>query len=368
MSDALLMYASPEASADLFHAVPAGITDKLLYAEVGGRRAAMVSVLDADRVRAHGVEALDPSTLGSDELVGRGLSRAEAEVELALRACRALGVARALVPPDFPLAVADHLRGGGVELVVDATTFADRRRAKTPGQIEGIRRAQKAADIAMGVAAGLIHALEDGLTSEQVRAAMKRACDEHGCDLPEEVVVSHGAQSASAHDSGSGEILRGEAVVVDIWPRDRVSRCFADMTRTFVAGGGEPTAELAEFWRLCKASLDLVLPEIGPGGDCKALYARSCEPFHAAGQPTQLSKAPGTVLDRGFFHSLGHGVGLELHEGPILGRGDDVLRPGDVVSVEPGCYLPGVAGCRLEDLVLITEDGCENLTDFPYDL
>jgi Xaa-Pro aminopeptidase len=140
------------------------------------------------------------------------------------------------------------------------------------------------------------------------------------------------------------------------------------MTRTFVAGGGEPGPELAEFWRLCKASLDLVLPRIGPGVDCRELYALSCEPFHAAGQPTQLSKEPGTVLDRGYFHSLGHGVGLELHEGPVLGRSTDVLRPGDVVSVEPGCYLPGVAGCRLEDHVVITEDGAENLTDFPYEL
>jgi Xaa-Pro aminopeptidase len=74
------------------------------------------------------------------------------------------------------------------------------------------------------------------------------------------------------------------------------------------------------------------------------------------------------VLEEGFFHSLGHGVGLEVHEAPTLGRGADQLVAGDVVALEPGCYRPGFGGCRLEDLVLVTEDGAQVLTDFPYDL
>lgn len=364
----VLLYGSPEQDFDLFHAVPAGITDAFLYAEAGGRRVAVVSILDAANARATGVEVLDPTALGRDELFAQGLSVEAIELETCLRACRELGVGAAGVPFGFPLAVADHLRAGGLELRVDDALFVARRRVKSADELAGMRRAQVAADAAMGVAAALVHALEDGLTSEQVRAAMKAACDERGCDLPDDVIVSHGAQAAVGHESGHGPIGRGEPVVVDIWPRDRASRCWADMTRTFVAGGGEPPEELARYWRLCRESLDAVYPRIRPGVNGRDLFAASSEPFQAAGQPTQLSKRPGEVLEDGYFHALGHGVGLEVHERPSLGRVGDDLVAGDVIAIEPGCYRRGFGGCRLEDLVLVTADGCETLTDFPYDL
>ena len=220
----------------------------------------------------------------------------------------------------------------------------------------------------MGVARSLIHELRPGLTSEEVRAAMQAVAEEHGCELPDEVIVSHGAQSAIGHDSGFGEIGAGEPVVVDIWPRDKASRCWADMTRTFVAGGGEPPEELAEYWRLTRDSLERVYADLRAGANGRKLFERSAEPYIEAGKPTQLTKEPGTVLEDGYFHGLGHGVGLEVHERPYMGRMGDDLVAGDVVTVEPGCYRRGFGGCRLEDLVLVTEDGYEVLTDFPYDL
>jgi Xaa-Pro aminopeptidase len=348
--------------------VPLGIGDPFLYLEDGDRRVATVSVLEADKVSELGIEVIDPATLGSDELIASGTDRLSLEAEICVRACRELGITAADVPPEFPLFVADALRGAGVELRVDVAVFIQRRRRKTGTQLEGIRRAQKAADAAMGVAASLIRELREGLTSEDVRAAMAAVTEEHGCELPDGVIVSHGAQSALGHEAGYGEILRGEPVVVDIWPRDKASRCYADMTRTFVAGGGEPPEELAEYWRLTRDSLDRVYAEVGPGANGRTLFERSSEPYIEAGKPTQLTKQPGQVLEDGYFHGLGHGVGLEVHERPSLGRLGDDLVPGDVITLEPGCYRRGFGGCRLEDLVLITEDGYETLTDFPYDL
>jgi len=362
----VVIHAAPETSADLFHAIPAGIVDPFTYIESNGRRAATVSVLDADKVSALGIEILDIYELGRDELLEQGLSREDVDTEIALRACRALGVERALVPPTFPVAVADHLRAGGIELVPDAEHFVERRRLKTGVQLEGIRRAQKAADAAMAVAADLIRA--GGTTAEAVRAAMQGVCEEHGCELPDDVIVAPGAQGATGHESGSGDIPTGEPVVVDIWPRDKASRCWADMTRTFVAGGAQPPEEIARYWELTRESLRRIYPMVRAGADCQAIYATSCEPYHEAGLPTQLNKPAGKQLHEGYFHGLGHGVGLEIHERPGLGRSPDTLRAGDVITLEPGCYRQGFGGVRLEDLVVVTEDGCETLTEFPYDL
>ena len=93
-----------------------------------------------------------------------------------------------------------------------------------------------------------------------------------------------------------------------------------------------------------------------------------CEVFEEHGFQTLLSKQPGEVLKDGFYHSLGHGVGLEVHEQPTLGRGPGELVAGDVIAVEPGLYRNGYGGCRLEDIVLVTENGAEVLTEYPYDL
>ncbi len=364
----VLIFGAPDTSADLFHEVPLGIGDPFLYLENDGRRAATVSVLEADKVSALGLEVIDPATMGSDELIAEGWDWLRIEAEVSLRAARSLGIESASVPPEFPLFVADHLRANGIELTVDGDLFVARRRFKTPAELEGIRRALKAADAAMGVAAAMIRELRPGLTSEEVRSAMQAVAEEHGCVLGDDAIVSHGPQSASGHESGYGEILAGEPVVVDIWPRDKASRCWADLPRTFVAGGGEPPAELAEYWRLTRDSLERVYAELGPGVNGRRLYERSCEPYIEAGKPTQLTKRPGEVLEDGYFHGLGHGVGLEVHERPNLGRVGDDLLAGDVVTVEPGCYRRGFGGCRLEDLVVVTEDGYEVLTNFPYDL
>ena len=291
------------------------------------------------------------------------------EAEICLRAVQALGITAATVPPEFPLFVADHLRANGIELTVDDDEFVRRRRVKNEFELEGIRRAQKAADAAMGVARSLIRELRPGLTSEEVRAAMQadvrgarlRAA-RRGDRLPRRAVRRSGTSPASARS------LAGEPVVVDIWPKDKASRCWADMTRTFVAGGGEPPEELAEYWRLTRDSLERVYADLRAGANGRKLFERSAEPYIEAGKPTQLTKEPNTVLEDGYFHGLGHGVGLEVHERPYMGRMGDDLVAGDVVTVEPGCYRRGFGGCRLEDLVLVTEDGYEVLTDFPYDL
>jgi len=371
MARALLMFADSERSMDLFHAVPRAIIDPFLYAETGRRRIAVIGHVDHEPLREAdpSIELVDPLDLGRRALLESGLDPTSTDVEVAARAVARLGIDRATVSWDFPVAIADRLRAGGVELTVDHRAFERRRRIKTPSQLAGIRRAQRAADLAMGEAARLVRESRPGLTAEEVRSAMQVVCEEHDTVLPDDVIVAVNGQAANGHDAGSGPIAPGDVVLIDIWPRDRPSRCWADMTRTFVAGGATPPGELAEYWRLSRQALDAVTARIRPGVNGRELHGIAAGVFESAGQPTLRTVEDGAPLpDAGFLHSLGHGVGLDVHEAPAIGLAGDDLVAGDVIALEPGCYRRGFGGVRLEDLVLVTEDGAELLTAFPYEL
>jgi Xaa-Pro aminopeptidase len=373
----ILIYGDTVRSPALRHEVPLTVPDAFLYAERGEVRTVYVGSLEIARVRElDGIEAHPYEELGYDELISSGLHREEIYKPLVANACRALGVTSAAVPPTFPLELADHLRGEGVELTPQRELFAARRRVKSGVELEGIRRAQRACEAAMDAVRELLRSatgngsgLEvDGkpLTSERLKLRIGEVFNEHGM-LADEFIVSHGAQSAVGHEMGSGQIRAGEPIVVDLWPRDRETACFADMTRTYVVG--DPPRELVDYQLLCLRALDDAIGAIRPGVPGRDLFLGTCELFQEAGYKTWLSKEPGEVLEEGFIHGLGHGVGLEVHEEPGMGMASrDPFVAGDVVTVEPGLYRPGFGGCRLEDLVLVTESGAENLTDYPYDL
>jgi Xaa-Pro aminopeptidase len=378
--DGLLIHADTVRSAALRHEVPLGIIDEFTYLELDGRRVVVVSSLESDRVAeaAPDIEVIDPHELGWDELIAQGLNWDQGSVELALRACRRFDLTRVRVPGSTGVALVDRLREDGIEVVVDDAEFERRRRAKNELEVAGVRRAQAAATGAMGVAAGLLrdsydrdgvlYHRGDVLTAEAVRAAMREHAAAQGCPMPGDVIVAAGAAGASGHDPGSGPLAAGSPIIIDIWPQDEPSSCWADMTRTFVAGSA-PADDVVAMHRLCLEALENVKAAARPGVTGNDLYAIACDVFEAAGHPTQRTKPEGETLRDGFYHSLGHGVGLEVHEYPSLGRsGSEPLIPGDVIAVEPGTYRHGYGGVRLEDLLLITADGCEVLADFPYDL
>lgn len=377
MPDVLLAgdtYRVPE----LRHEIPLGVPDPFLYLERDGQRHVFVSSMEAGRIRELGlaVEVHPLEEVGLDDLIAAGVGVHEVGLETAVRACRLVGLTNAVVPLGFPAGHLDRLRADGAELVVDQELFDRRRRVKTKEQLAGIRRAQRAAEAAMAAIVDMLRRAENGdgvlwleggpLTVERVKAGASQVFASHGCTA-EDFVVAPGAQGAVGHEMGHGPIRFGETLVVDLWPRDEVSGCHADMTRTFVVGAAAD--EAVEQHRLAREALELATSMLGPGVECRSLFAAVCDLFEGAGYPTQRTKEPGEVLRDGFFHALGHGIGLEVHESPAMGRiAGDSFVAGDVVALEPGLYRSGVGGVRLEDILLVTDDGCEVLTDFPYDL
>ena len=373
----ILIYGDTVRSPELRHEVPVAIPDEFLYAEKGDRRAVIIHSLEIPRVREEAplLEIIPVEQLGADELYAEGKQGWEVDLELAIRACRELGIETATVPATFPTGHADHLRAHGIEVVIDRDLFNNRRRSKNETELRGIRNAQRACEAALDAARDLLRRSEangaglevDGepLTCERIKRVIEEIFADHAVEGGD-MIVSHGPQTAVGHDTGSGQIGPNEPIVFDLYPKDKATGCYADMTRTYVVG--EPSDELQEWYRLVKEALDSSTAGVKPGVNGRTLFEQVCNHFHEAGYKTQLHKEPGEVLEDGFFHGLGHGVGLEVHELPAMSRTGHDLVPGDVITIEPGLYRSGYGGLRLEDLVLVTKDGYEVITDYPYDL
>jgi Xaa-Pro aminopeptidase len=239
-----------------------------------------------------------------------------------------------------------------VELVAAGDSVESLRAVKEPGEIERIVAATAVAD------AALRQVIEQGLvgrTEIEVATALERAMRDLGAKRPSfDSIVAVGPHGALPHAQPRDvEIPAGELVVID-WGAELDGYC-SDCTRTLATGELSNTAR--EIYELVLeaqlAGLEAVRAGVG-GRDADAAARRVID---AAGHGEH------------FGHGLGHGVGMEIHEGPRLSqRSDAVLEAGNVVTVEPGVYLPGRFGVRIEDLVVVTETGCDILTSVPKDL
>jgi Xaa-Pro aminopeptidase len=239
----------------------------------------------------------------------------------------------------------------GVEMVPAGGRVEELRRVKDEGELALIEEAAELADEALRWSA------EQGLagrTERSVARAFEAKVRELGGDPSFPAIVAAGPNGALPHaEPGEREIGKAELVVFDMGAA--IDGYCSDGTRTFATGDpGEEAIEVYEVVREAQqASLDAI--QAGVKGEDVDVVARKV--IDAAGHG-----------DR-FGHGLGHGVGLELHEAPRLSlRSDDVLAPGEVVTVEPGIYLPGKLGVRIEDLVVVTENGVRNLSSLPKDL
>jgi Xaa-Pro aminopeptidase len=239
-----------------------------------------------------------------------------------------------------------------VELVAAGDPVESLRAVKEPGEIERIRAASEIADAAFRqlLEAGLV-----GRTEVEVADALARAMREGGArGVSFDAIVAAGAHGALPHAQPRDVAIGpGELVVID-WGAELDGYC-SDCTRTLATGDpGEPAREAYELVR------DAQLAGV--------------EAIRAGVSGRDADGAARAVIDGAghaehFGHGLGHGVGLEIHEAPRLSqRSDAVLQDGNVVTVEPGVYLPGRFGVRIEDLVVVTESGCEILTSVPKEL
>ena len=273
------------------------------------------------------------------------------------------------VPRHFPLFTAQTLKEEGFTVMPIKSPLREMRMKKDKTEIEHITSVQDACETAMQFAIDMIKnaIVTDGvlyhkgynLTSDQIRAEIEHTLLDMGCEA-DSTIVACGKKSANPHWEGEGVIMANEPIVIDIFPRNKKSRYYADMSRTVLRG--ETSKELGNMYVAVIAAQNAAFKLIKPGVHCSDIHNAVCDAFEELGYDTIRNDSK-----VGFIHSTGHGVGLDIHEHPNVGDNDSVLEEGNVITIEPGLYDPELGGIRIEDLVVVTKDGYKNLTKFEKD-
>jgi Xaa-Pro aminopeptidase len=374
----LLVIGAPEHDADAYHLSGFLAPDAVICLRVAGKRYLAVSSLEYGRAAKSATvdELLSHEELGIISLARELKSGARAYAVAVANLLDELGASNSpvVVPADFGIVYADELRARGITLTPDGNLFDGLRRAKTEEEISNIEKTQNAVEAACAHAVSILEEAEveedrvlnwhgESLTSELLRAEIDVELLRRGC-AADGTIVAAGPQAADPHERGHGPLKIGESIVVDIFPFDFSTRYYSDMTRTFVKG--DPNEGLQEMYDAVLKSQEVALSMIRAGVNGRDVHRKVADVLHEAGYKTNVhNQEEGKPLTEGFFHGTGHGVGLEIHESPRVSLVDEELISGDVISVEPGVYDPKVGGVRIEDLVVVTEEGCRNLTTFP---
>nr|QNO52820.1 Xaa-Pro dipeptidase [Methanosarcinales archaeon ANME-1 ERB6] len=368
MPKPLLMVSGSMHNADMYYATHFLAVDPFIYLRVPheGKDILVVSQMEYERARKESMvteirSSLDyGSDLKTEELITKIL------LEEHINAIE--------VPRNFPLFTAEELRKNGIEVVPveEEPIITKEREIKDENEIDCMRKAQRATEHAMGIAIAAIKKssvrdnilIENGevLTSEKIKAYIEHDLIDSGCTCDGgEPIVACGKRAADPHFTGTGSLLADEPIIIDIFPRLKRERYYADMTRTVVKG--EPGKAIKEMYEAVLAAQNAALARVKEGVTCKTLHNIVCDVFEERGYETIRKRSK-----KGFIHSTGHGVGLDLHENPRVADNDYELRKGNVITIEPGLYDPEVGGVRLEDMVLVWKNGCENLTKFEKNL
>jgi len=365
----LLMVADSERDANMLYAVRMFVPDPFIYLRLNGRCHVVMSDLELDRAReqARGCRVVSLSqclkALRQEGVKSPGLPHV---IRYLLQAYR---LKKVFVPDSFPLGLARDLRKLKVRVKLKDGPFYPEREVKTAEEVKKISAALVMAEV--GLAEG-IQALKGAkvgrnrrlmyhnvpLTSEKLQAIINTAILQAG-GLAVHTIVAGGRQACDPHEEGHGVLRAKEPIILDVFPRSQRTGYFGDITRTVVKG--RASEAMRKLYHTVERAQELAFEQIQNKASGKEVHQKVQDFFKREGYKT--GRANGRM--HGFFHGTGHGLGLEIHEAPRLGpNSTGRLRPGHVVTIEPGLYYPEIGGVRLEDVALVTQNGARNLTRF----
>ena len=370
-TEARLIIAASETDANLYYATRFVAPDPFVFLWHGPEKILLMSDLELDRARAQaGVDTVLPIRTYEDRAKAAGVERPGVPDAL----CEFLKerqIHSLLVPGGFAVEYADRLRERGLTLHVKPEPFFEERLVKSPSEVEAITAALRRTEAAMDAALGAIREAEvrddllwrqgKVLRAEEIKRLIARQLLEDGF-IAQHTIVACGEDGCDPHNEGSGPLRPDRSIIIDIFPRDMETRYFGDLTRTVVKGRA-PEA-LRRMYHAVLAGQECAFRSIRDGAEGDAIHREVQRTLEENG--FQSGEVNGRM--QGFFHGTCHGLGLDIHELPRVSKAKATLRAGNVVTVEPGLYYPGVGGVRIEDVVVVTERGCQNLTKSPKEL
>ena len=364
---ATLFIAASEQDSNLYYATRFMAPDPFIYLEIKGERLMVMSDLEMDRARTQASVDRVLSYSDIEQKAKKQGIKDPTAVDIVHVVLKESKIRRLSVPANFPVIHAARLQERGYSLKPKRDPFYEQRVVKTAEEVRHIEDAQRATEEAVAAAHALLHRAEikdeqlwlDGevVTSERIKKFVNVKLMERDC-IAQHTIVAGGEQACDPHNEGSGPLPAHRSIIFDVFPRSATSRYFADMSRTVIRG--KVSAELKRLYGAVKDAQEDAIDKIKDGADGMKIHQGICARFEKAGYKTGLVNG----RMQGYFHGTGHGVGLDIHEAPRISRTGSLLQEGHVVTVEPGLYYPGLGAVRIEDMVLVTKDGCRNLTNF----
>lgn len=345
---------------------PAAIID-FTDGDQPGESTLIIRDIEMDRARRHARAGRVASPADFAPAGGLSGERQTATAQATAECLRRAGVERVRAHADTPLIFADTIRNAGVEVVCDPELGVREQRQKDEQELAWLREAQAMTERAMQMACEMVARAEAGadgvlrvggeeLTSERVRAEIDVFLLRNNYANPA-CIVAGGPRGADCHDRGSGPLRTGEPIIIDIYPQNRQTQYCGDCTRTIVHG--EAPDEVRRMHETVRRAKAAAIGATRAGVTGQAVHEAAAKVIRDAGYQMGLHQGEQDRSIR-MVHGTGHGIGLEVHEPPLLDAGGPELLDGDVLTIEPGLYGPQIGGLRIEDMVAVTRGGCDN--------
>ena len=374
---ALVMAGIPASNNALFHRVRFAVGDPAAWLQISGdppqdaptRSIFILRDIEMGRARRH--VTVDEVACPADFQPPDGLSgdRETATAQAVAECLRRNGIRRAIADRTLPLIFAEMIRRVGIEVRCDTEMGIRERRSKDEQEVEWLREAQRVTEKTVEMACALVAGAvaksggdleHDGapLTSERLREIVDISLLKTGYTNPTSIIAG-GPTGADCHDVGAGQLYAGQPVIIDIFPCNRATRYYGDCTRTVVHGDvPEPIERMHAAVVAAKAAATAVCRA---GATGEAVHEAAARVVCAHGYEMGLPPTDAGDDYCAMTHGTGHGIGLDVHEPPLLDKKGPALVVGDALTIEPGLYSRSCGGVRVEDMVIVEDDGCQNL-------